>query len=376
MNNTTTKEILLLLLRYAVGNADAECAERLKVLAHGDVDWDALIRMATKQGVTLMAHDGYMVAGLDADMSCSLNARENRKTKLTWKGLEIPLTTKYHRQQDVIKTLSHYYAKNGIRMMVIKGYGVSLAYPVPEHRWASDIDIYCFDEHDKSNKLIEKQDVKVDYSEHKHTTFILNKETIENHHSFLNVHAHKSSAQIERILHEILQREGTREADGLLVPSPNFNVLYLLRHAAENFAALSANLRQLLDWALYVRKYHDEIDWQWFMSTIDKVGMRQYLDMVIAISVRYLGFAPELFPEYQISDKLLERSLNDIIKPEFLEEHPSNIFSEVIYKLRRWKANTWKHDMVYRESLLTSFMTQMWSHILKPSTIVYGMKNN
>lgn len=365
--------MLLLLLRYAVGNEDAQCAERLKAMAHDDVDWESLVKLSTKQGVTLMAHDGYRMAGLDDDDSCTLNTRENRRTKLTWKGLEIPLTTKYRRQQDIIRHLSHYYAKNGVRMMLIKGYGISLSYPIPEHRWASDIDIFCFDNHDKSNRLIEEHGIKIDYSEHKHTTFILNKEAVENHHSFLNVYGHKSTAEIEHTLHEVLAKEGTREVDGLTVPPPNFNVLYLMRHAAENFAALGTNMRQILDWALYVRQYHDDIDWQWFVSTTERAGMRPYLDMTCAICVRCLGFAPELFPEHKIDEKLLERCLNDIISAEFSEEHPSNIFAEILYKLRRWKSNTWKHNMVYRESLLTSFITQSWSHVLKPSSIAYGM---
>ena len=90
--------------------------------------------------------------------------------------------------------------------------------------------------------------------------------------------------------------------------------------------------------------------------------------------MRYLGFSASLFPECELDLELLNRSLHDILCPEFNDEHPANIMAELIYKMRRWRSNMWKHRIVYaNENLMTTFLTQAWSHVLKPSSIVYGM---
>lgn len=75
--------------------------------------------------------------------------------------------------------------------------------------------------------------------------------TVENHYSFLNVHGHRSTAEIERILEEELKNDlninEDRKIKNLYYPSVRFNSLYLLRHSAEHFASVDINLRQVLD---------------------------------------------------------------------------------------------------------------------------------
>jgi hypothetical protein len=59
-----------------------------------------------------------------------------------------------------------------------------------------------------------------------------------------------------------------------------------------------------------------------------------------------------------------------ILSPEFSEPKPhSGTLRIVAYKFRRWWANRWKHRIVYREGLIKSFITQVYSHIIKPKSI-------
>ena len=357
MRKTFTQDTLLCLISHAIG-----CPKPLPDDIY-DVDWDKVIRDAARNGVAQLAFSGYVKSGLNNDPDCKLNSREMRRLKLTWMGLEIPQRKKYQQQLAVLRKLTKFYEKHGIEVQVLKGYPLSLCYPDPELRTASDIDIYCGKDYKRSNELIEQTGIKIDYSEHKHSTFMIDGLPIENHHSFLNVHGHKSSAEIERELEEHLPWD---EAHTLL---------YLLRHSAENFTASQATLRQVIDCGLYASKHRSKIDWQWLTDIMERTGMRAYFDVVSAICVENLGFDISLFPEYCIAPDMLQRSLNDIITPEFSDEHPANIFSEMCYKLRRWRSNTWKHRIVYaNETLAGTFLTQLWSHLLKPSSIAFGMK--
>ena len=211
--------------------------------------------------------------------------------------------------------------------------------------------------------------IAIDNSHHKHSVFQFENTTVENHYSFLNVHAHRSTAEIERILEEELKNDlninEDRKIKNLYYPSVRFNSLYLLRHSAEHFASVDINLRQVLDWGFFVRA--NNVDWDWLLCQLDKVGMKQYLAVLNAICVWYLGFDASLFPALDVDEKLVARSMNDILSPEFQKERHKNALAEMLYRFRRWNANRWKHDIVYRESAWQSLCTQVWSHVLKPS---------
>lgn len=53
--------------------------------------------------------------------------------------------------------LARLYANNGIRMMVVKGYGLSLDWPVPNHRPVGDLDIYNFGKWKEADVLVAKE---------------------------------------------------------------------------------------------------------------------------------------------------------------------------------------------------------------------------
>ena len=268
--------------------------------------------------------------------------------------------------KDVIGEIASFLHKHDIRMLLLKGYGLSLFWPKPDSRPIGDIDIYTFGKWEETDKLIcQKLGIKSNTSHHKHSELHYKGKVIENHYEFLNVHAHRSTAEIEDILHEELNAYPDKEIPNLYYPSVRFNALYLLRHSGEHFASTSMKLRLVLDWAFFVKS--NSVDWQWRLQILDRVGMKQYLAVLNAICVRHLGFSAELFPELPVEDALVERSLNDILHPEVKREKHSVFFREIVFRFKRWWKNGWKNEMVYRENRWQLLLTQSWSHILKPT---------
>jgi len=291
---------------------------------------------------------------------------------MDWLGQVSFMETCYDEHKKAIEDLAAFYDGQGIKMMVLKGYGLSLCWPKPEHRPVGDVDTYNFGLHDFADQMVhDRLGIEIDNSHHKHSVFNFNGVTVENHYSFLNAHGHKSTAEIETILEKDLNLDVNldvnldQEIKNLYYPSVRFNSLYLLRHSGEHFASVDMNLRQALDWGFFVRA--NAVDWEWLLKTLDKVGMKDYLAVLNAICVRYLGFDKALFPELPVDDALVERSINDVLHPEVDKEHHQNTVREIAFRFKRWWKNGWKHDMVYRESKWQSLMTQMWSHVLKPT---------
>jgi len=153
------------------------------------------------------------------------------------------------------------------------------------------------------------------------------------------------------------------------LPSANLHALFLLRHSMSNFASTGMLLRQLLDWAFFVEKHGKEIDWGWLEGQLEHFGMKRLYDVFNAICVGDLGFNVHIFPQVQFDPSLKERVLNDILEPEFSEKETGGFLRRAAFKYRRWKANAWKHELCFSESMWSAFWSGVKGHLMKPGMI-------
>lgn len=323
-----------------------------------NIDWKEMMCYASEQGVLGVA--------FGAIEHLPEENRPHVDFIMDWMRQITFLETSNKINKEFIVRLAALLQKHNIPMLLMKGYGLSLYWPKPDVRPVGDIDIYTFGKWKEADRILCKElGIKVDTSYHKHSVLHYKGKTIENHYEFLNIHAHRSTAEIEAILREELNAYQDKEITNLYYPSTRFNTLYILRHSAEHFASTSINLRLVLDWAFFVQK--NEIEWEWLLQKLDRVGMETYLATINAICTRYLGFSSSLFPELPVDDILVERTINDILHPEVTRKHPYNPIREIIFRFQRWGKNDWKNKMVYRENRWQLLATQTWSHILKPT---------
>ena len=330
--------------------------------------WKRLYKMAAEQGVLALVYDA--LAALPTE------AQPPRGLRLQWAVNVSQIEERYAKQERAIANLAAFYAEHGVEMMVLKGYGLSLNYPQPNHRPCGDVDIWLYGYQQEADRwLHEACGVAIDEDKHHHTVFTFEGVMVENHYDFLNVHSHRSNRTIERWLQELAAAEGERvKVDGAMIclPSADFNALFLLRHMAAHFAAAEIGLRHVIDWVLFVQRYHGQIDWNSLEQRARKMNMHRFLHAVCALAVDWLGADAKLFPEMERDTVLEQRVLQEILRPEFAERAPKNNLLKLLgYKCRRWWANRWKHRMVYKEGLFTTFWVQVWSHLLKPKSLTH-----
>jgi hypothetical protein len=354
------------LLRAAIG------LSRREELAPASWSWSELYRTAAAQGVLAVVWDG--VEHLIAEERIPLLQQPPRELRLQWALSIDNIVRRYERQKRLIAQLASFYHAYDIKMMVLKGYGMSLYYPVPSHRECGDIDMWQYGEQERADRLLrEMKNVAISEDEHHHTTFTINGVHVENHYDFVNVHAHTSNKLIEKELKRLAHENGSViDVDGseVYLPSANFNALFLLRHAAAHFAAERINLRHLLDWALFLRHSHDSISWPWLNSFARTMNMHKFLSCINAICVEYFDVPSSVLQGLERDEKLERRVFNDIMDPEFAESMPAKgVARRLLFKLRRWWRNRWKHEIVYREGLIHTFVVQLYSHLLKPRSL-------
>ncbi len=328
------------------------------------IDWQEVFSMAEKHNMTAIALDGINRCfekgiGLDIDF----------QTKMDWIGAAQQVEVYYQEHEKNLRDLAHFYQKHGIKMMVLKGYGLSLNYPVPNHRTPGDIDIYLFGDHEKGDKLMESElGIEIDRSHHHHTVLTFQGESVENHYDFLNVHVRKSNKRLEAKLKELAHTDIT-ETTEIVLPSVEFNSIFLLRHCAAHFASTHMSIRQVLDWGLFMEKHHKEIEWGEYLTYLKQEEMFRFYNLMGLFCLHHLGFDASIFNGLY-EDELFERFSNEILSPEFKDKEDGCLLHSLSVKPRRWWHNRWKNRLCYPDGAWSEFACGLWAKILKPSHFV------
>ena len=382
--------IFLQLVRLGIGHG----AEALS----GSVNWNEVQALAERQGLAAVLLDG-----IELLTDCQ---RPPKNLLLQWIG-DVLQSYKYRYElyRRAIAELAGFYREHALKMMVLKGYACSLNWPKPEHRPCGDIDIWMFGKQKESDDTLQRAQgsaFKIDTSHHHHTVFYWRDFMVENHYDFVNVHAHKSSAELEKIFKylgderhipsksaedsnnqelenertsSLLNTNGTNitnvlvKGEKVYLPSPNLHALFLIKHMVSHFAAAEITLRQVLDWAFFVENHTKDIDWEWLLVVLEKYHMKEFFNLINAICVDDLGFGADIFPTVQFLPELKERVLEDILDPAFTAAEPKVFLPRMIYKYKRWQGNAWKQKLCYSESRWEMFRMGIWAKILKPASI-------
>lgn len=354
----TNKEIILLdLLRCnIVGGTDT-------TVSHSNLDWLSIYSIALRQGISAILLDA--IGLLPSEM------RPPKPMLLQWIGQATMMERMYARYRERIVLLAELYGQQGIRMLLLKGYGCSLCYPKPEHRPTGDIDVYLFGKKDEADDLVEKcLGIKVHREYHKHSTYNYGGVEVENHAKFIDDVSHKSNIRFESILMAVLDKEECLKSpiDNVLIPSPTFNALFLLRHTGEHFASNEITLRHVLDVGTFFHRYHSKIDWALVFKVYKEERMLRFFNAIATICVEYLGVDAACFASddklytYQKDTALADSILSDIFeKKDVLPMTTAGIdtigkkLKYSIDKSHRWWHNRWKYQLVYNENLAELF---------------------
>lgn len=360
----SSKNTLLSLVRLGIGHrADA---------LSGPVNWNEVQAFAERHGLAAVLVDGIE--------QLPERQRPPKEDLLQMIGQVVQgYEYRYELYRRTIAELVSFYREHGLKMMVLKGYACSLDWPKPEHRPCGDIDIWLFGKQKDGDSLIESEKhIKVDKSHHHHTVFYWRDFMVENHYDFVNVYAERSSAKLEKIFKELgsddshfaeIKDASTGSVTKIYLPSPNLHALFLIKHMVSHFAAAEISLRQVLDWAFFVVKHKDEVDWIWLLGVLDKYHMMDFFNIINAICVEDLGFRAEIFPTVQFVPELKERVLADILEPAYGAAEPVSLFPRIAYKYRRWQGNAWKQKLSYSESRWEMFWRGIWAKLIKPASI-------
>ena len=290
---------LLSLILLEMGSATTTDEKCQKLLYLSMEKWHELMALAERQGVLAIAVDGLQVL-MEAHKDKIVAVRENPAEWQLWLLENIGQMTQYeimnHQQKKVIAELSEIWAAEGIRMMVFKGQANAAFYPKPEHRAVGDIDCWLFGDAEKADNIMKNHGADVDCNWYRHSKISFQGETIENHRVMSHTRGNKKHQKMERELRKMakenlndnvdLYLEGCGKA---LKASAQFNACFLTYHGLHHFTSEGLRLKQILDWAMFLQKEQDKVDWNAYWDFCRRYKLDRFAEVMNYIAMQYLN---------------------------------------------------------------------------------------
>ena len=340
-------EVLFGLLRSALTGEPAEVP--------AGTDWQRLFQLLQQNHVAALASEAFS--------HLPHEQKPPRNVLIPWLSEREKAAAWYRHQLDVQQEIEHLMQQHGIKTMALKGTTLAQLYPQPDLREFSDLDLYFYDRHHEADELA-KQHLGVSISDdaHHHTKYNYRDVTIESHYDLINSHYPPSNQRFEVQLKELAITHSQL---------PTFEILFLLRHMAGHFAASRITLRDLADWHFLATAHRDTADWGTVSSAVEESGMQGFVAAINAIAARRLGTDTPLprSSDHALTDRIENETLYGS-----LDEHHDENLQRLAWKLKRYRANRWKHRLVYgHDPAWRLLLASITSHAAKPRSILHKM---
>ena len=353
---------LFALLRLGIGVGSVSDDKVSSSSSMTETDWELLKTMAEKQGVSVLAFDGLNVIDKKHEgVSNGINADWWKRFVLKWMGSVIVLEDTNRQQMVVMNRLANIWIEAGCRVMVMKGQANAIMYPNPLHRSPGDIDCYLFGDYSKGNDLAKQVGVTVNESWYKHSEIKYLGETFENHQYFVHTREGKCSKLLQKELEDALMVDNwkTFPQSNILLPPIQWNTMFLTYHACAHFLTEGLRLKQVVDWAMFLNKYQNEVDWTKFYDFCERYHLRRFADVVTEICSEYLGIEitnKDITKNGPYTEKVLRSMLYD---DDYIYSADEGKWGSKFHVLRSLFRHRWKYNEIYQQSV----WKQLWWYV-------------
>jgi len=348
-------EQLLALLRLGLETSTIEKENLSDFIMFSADKWARLGNMARNQGVL-----GIMLDGIDKleNTRYGLTKELQANQKLEWIGDVLQIEQRNQHQTVVMDALAERWNQNKIRTMVMKGQANGLLYPKPNHRSPGDIDCYLFKDYALGNEIARHLGADVDESWYKHSVIRYEGEIFENHQYFVHTREGKRSKLLQRELADALNIDKWEFFPDTFIclPPAQWNAMFLTYHACAHFVTEGLRLKQMLDWAMFLLKEQDKVDWEQFYVFCERHHLHRFADAITAICVKYLGIQINnsvITTDSLYADKILHSALYD---DDYIYGAGESRWGGRWHLVKSLFKYRWKYEEIYQQSV----WKQLW----------------
>lgn len=333
--------VLLRLLRMALGNESHFCRDKGCEQFPVNTDWKKVIHLSYEHKVSALAVDGLKSSGFNLARVLDKKRNDSLLNLANQWISDIDNTEKsFDYYVNVLQALTKIFVSNGLKPIILKGYGVGLNYPIPSHRGAGDIDIVLFDKNgklaaDKGDEILQRIAIKEDDTSSYHTNYSFKGIGIENHSELTRII--KDTAP-ERFIVKWLNDNISLQSNKVgfaVVPNYTFNAVFLIRHIYRHFYWRGFDMRQICDWMLFVKAHHSEIDWNMVNDVLVHSEMKLFYDALNGALAKYMLMDISCLPDFNFDTYFVDNIMYDAFNQP---TRGGSLTNRVMYYYKdRWK---------------------------------------
>lgn len=350
---------LFALLRLGLETNNAEVENLSDFIMMSASQWARIGELSQKQGVL-----GIVLDGIDKLESTRYGLTKELPTnlKLDWIGQVMTIEQANQHQIAVMNEMAEKWTQNGCRVMVMKGQANGTMYPKPEHRNPGDVDCYLFEDYAKGNDIAREVGTKVDESWYKHSVISYKGETFENHQFFVLTREGRRSKLLQKELENALQVKEWQQFTNsdVLLPPVQWNAMFLTYHACSHFVSEGLCLKQILDWAMFLKSHQNDVNWPEFYAFCERNHLRRFADAMTAIAVNYLGIKvtqdSQITTESPYAEKILHNTLYD---DDYVFSSGESGWKNRWHIVKNLFKYRWKYEEIYQQSV----WKQLWWYV-------------
>lgn len=342
---------LFTLLRLGLENEEPTELLVGEISALDKNEWQQLKLLSEKQSVAAIVLDGLNRAKL---VNNNVDDNLPQVLRLDWIGTALMIEQGNRQQTSVMNEMAWLWKQDGCRVMVMKGQANGTFYPHPEHRSPGDIDCYLFKDYATGNKIAREAGAEVDESWYKHSVISYK----GNHQFFVHTRDGKRGKQLEKELEDALsvQDSSFTVHDSVLYPPVQWTAMFLTYHACAHFISEGLRLKQILDWAMFLKAHQNDVNWDAFYAYCDRNHLKRFADAMTTIAMKYLGvkkLIPNIVCESPYADKMLQSALYD---EDYVFGSGKGNWYNRFHLIRNMFHYRWKYEEIYQ----TSVWKQLW----------------
>lgn len=244
-------------------------------------DWNEMINIASAHGLSAIAYDG---------LKMSLDGNPERRNEipksllLQWYGQCVHQTALFKKKWKAACSLSSLLGEHGIEAVVLKGRSIAQYYPIPEHRYSCDLDLFVAgDDWERACEILEAKGIRLEREVYKEVEFTFEGLYVELHRYITPVRGNQTLLRFEKHLRNILKAspkmyfEGTR----LVCPPLMFIVMLFIEHALGDLLHGKLTLKHVIDWVV-LRK--QEIDRMQIEARCKDFGFYRFLILMDSLA--------------------------------------------------------------------------------------------
>lgn len=283
----------------------------------------------------------------------------------------------YAKRLQIVTELSEKFGEKGVDTIHLKGVGCSMNYPVPNHRYGTDIDIYTrtkghsttnlSDAYNVADDLMIKEghDVTSYNNKHaKHSEFNYGGVEVDNHKYFIAKKQFPYAKKLDEYLHRNINPREQLLPNGkkILVPSKEFNSVFISHHAFQHHIINELNLHHFIDWGMHIKK-----DGLQMPEEAKGTKYEKFTYALTNLANRFLGTNVKVPEDRAYEDKLLK----EILHPQWLEKPSADLnkFQLVVFKTKRCYQQGKKVQELGGHGPWYVLGKAAWGKLLHPSTL-------